>query len=87
MIKLLIGYNRKHNIINISGILHRYAPTSENHTLRYIDFVVERTGIPAGKTIKFDKPTLSKIVKAMARFENGQIAVTNDDFNEAWDLV
>ncbi|WP_367672819.1 structural protein, partial [Serratia symbiotica] len=45
MIIILRNYQKKHGINTISGIIHRWAPTSENDTQAYIDSVSQEVGV------------------------------------------
>ena len=69
---LLSTYNKVHGINTIRGIISRYAPSSENNTKAYIDYVSTASGISPDAKLDFTKkmPIVS-IVYAMAYMETG----------------
>ena len=54
MIKLLQNYIRQGNN-TIRSILYRYAPTSENDTNSYVEYVEQKTGIPRNRRLTGSK--------------------------------
>lgn len=63
-------YRDRDGINTISGILHRWAPDSENDTANYIRFVSERAVVPEFAPLApSDYP---KVIAAMIHLENGQ---------------
>ncbi|NIG88682.1 structural protein [Serratia symbiotica] len=72
MIIILRNYQRKHGINTISGIIHRWAPTSENDTQAYIDSVSQEVGVAPDQRIDIsDSRILMKLLQAIIRHENG----------------
>lgn len=71
MVKVLQTYFTKHKLDTISKMVARYAPPSENKTDKYIEHVALWSGIEADETLKLDKTTLLKLVKAFIRQEQG----------------
>jgi hypothetical protein len=72
MAKILITYNRRHMISCIQDAIARWAPSSENQTQTYINFVVTKTNHPPQQSLDFkDRSILGSIIKAMITFENG----------------
>ena len=69
---------------NITKIIHRWAPNSENPTSKYVAFVSERSGIGALDKLSFnDRQTMVKLVEAMCYFENGMsvdVGLINDAY-------
>lgn len=86
MIKLLKNYIRQGNN-TIESILHRYAPTSENDTKAYVDYVVQKTGIPKNRRLTGEKEQMREIVKHMANLEQGIDAQTDRFFDLAYSLI
>lgn len=72
MFVLLRNYNRFHGLSTIRGIINRYAPSVENNTRAYIDYVSSATNIAPDAKIDFNmKMPLVSIVYAMAYIETG----------------
>lgn len=72
MFVLLRNYNRYHGINSIRGIINRYAPSVENNTCAYIDYVSRATKIDPDSVLDFkQKMPLVSIVYAMAYLETG----------------
>lgn len=79
MFVLLYTYQRRYGLDNISMMISRYAPSSENHTSRYIDAVSEWSGVsPLGRITTTNGDVMVPIVAAMSRVENGTEAVMAD---------
>jgi hypothetical protein len=87
LLKTLQNYHKLHQINTIRGIVMRWAPPSENHTLDYIFAVEQGSGIDRDAILDFeDKSQLCSIAAAMSFVENGRDAVM-DDVEEGWDLL
>lgn len=67
--RTLLTYKNKHGLNTIRGIVTRWAPPSENDTVKYINSVSKQTDIPADKEL--DQLDYLKIIKAIIRHENG----------------
>jgi len=79
-------FNRKNN--TITKILNTWAPPSENPTLAYIQAVSKSTGFDPDRVLTFDKPTASKLGKALAEFENGKHEkITLKLFENAFEIL
>ena len=76
MARTLNTYNTRYGLDDISGMVSRWAPPSENDTQAYIRFVSEKTGIPSDRTITLqDNPEeMKKVISAMIEMEGGQEA-------------
>ena len=75
------GYN------TLEKIVGKWAPPSENHTNKYISFVVNKTGIAAERKIKAtDAESLKLLAHAMAWYENGS-APQWVDIEEGWEML
>lgn len=58
---------------NLSSIIMKWAPPSENSTRKYIDFVCQSTGLHAHERVHYlDRKIMCDIVEAMAFVECGQ---------------
>jgi len=78
--KLMLTYNEKHHLCSLTQIINRYAPPSENPTQNYIDFVAKETGFTTWSYINVhNEEVLFLLVKAMAKFEQGQRFHDNDN--------
>lgn len=84
---LLKRYIEHYHLENITEIIHRWAPNSENPTSKYIAFVSERSGIGALDKLSFnDRQTMVRLVEAMCYFENGMsvdVGLINDAYTIA----
>ena len=69
---LLRRYINHYHRNTVPMILAAWAPSTENHTLKYIDFVCQHAHISSTQSLTFDdKPTMVMFVKAMAKYETG----------------
>lgn len=68
-----------------------YAPSSENDTSEYIDFVSKRLGVkPDDELSMSDSETMSKLIDAMARRESGHKHAdwfTKDEYRKAAEMM
>jgi hypothetical protein len=72
MAKILINYQKYHNINTIFSAIHRWAPPTENHTAGYASYVAQHSEVGIDDEINFSDPVLlGKIIKAMITMENG----------------
>lgn len=70
---LLRRYIRRYHLTTVPDIISRWAPSSENNTVRYIDTVCQLSGIAPDAQIKYeDEETLVNLVDAMILVECGQ---------------
>jgi len=73
--RLIENYHSKHDIDTISGVISRFAPSEENPTDSYIDFVSGATGIPRDQSIDLADPEVrGEVLKAMVAFETPDAA-------------
>ncbi|ECI0840756.1 hypothetical protein [Salmonella enterica] len=80
--QLMLYGDRGNNTVN--GIIHTYAPSSENNTRAYIDSVSESTGFGAQQRINLHDPeTLKSIMAAMIKHENGAQPYSQDTLKSA----
>lgn len=69
---LLRRYIRHYGRKTVPAIIAAWAPSNENNTTRYIDFVCNHAKLAQEQEIEFaDKNTICNIVEAMAIYENG----------------
>lgn len=84
---ILQRYIERYHLDNLTEILSRWAPSSENATTKYIAFVSEHTGIGALETLSFsDKDKMVEIVREMCFYENGQY-IDEHVIIEAYNLI
>ncbi len=70
--------DRGNNTLN--GILHTYAPRSENKTQSYIDAVSKQTGFGSRDRLNLHSPeVLEKLIPAIIKHENGTQPFSRDD--------
>ena len=70
---LLRRYIRRYHLTTVPDIITRWAPGSENNTVKYIDTVCQLSGIAPDTQIKYeDEETLVNLVDAMILVECGQ---------------
>ena len=85
-IVLLRRYICHYHLNSIAQIVSRWAPSSENNTRLYINFVSERLGIANDVQIDiYDKVTICRLVEAMAYYECGS-SIPKDAIEKAYDL-
>ena len=70
---LLRRYIRRYHLTTVPDIISRWAPNSENNTVKYIDTVCQISGIAPDTQMKYeDEETLVNLVDAMILVECGQ---------------
>jgi hypothetical protein len=67
---LLKVYYNKYGLNTISKIISRYAPSSENQTGIYINFVAQKSGF--GKNQILTIPDLKFLLKSLIKMESGK---------------
>lgn len=71
----------------IRKIINRWAPPSENNTLKYIETVARRSGLNPDELIAYrDKPRMLAVVEAMCFVECGQ-PIDKEIISSAYDLT
>ena len=79
-------YRNRHRHTTLRGMIARWAPPSENDTDGYLTAVTERSGIgPDAEIDTRDRRTMTRIVAAMSRVENGA-AAHEEEIAEGWRL-
>lgn len=69
--KILKKYYHHYNLRTLRGMIHRWAPTTENRTDKYIEFVEQFSGMSADVILQYNSDTMVKIVQAMSVYESG----------------
>lgn len=87
LMKILINYMKKHNLRTIIEIIKRFAPSSENDTRAYISAVSWITGFENNEILAANEDTISKLVMAICRVENGGFYITNEQIAKAWEML
>lgn len=88
MIVILRNYQRKHGLNTITGIINRWAPTSENNTQAYIDSVAKATDTAPDQFVHTDDSRfMMKLLQAIIRHENGVQPYGFDVFVRAVELA
>ena len=70
-VKNLVNGYFKRGINTPRTIISRYAPSHENPTDSYINFIAKRMGIPADAPIEPTRHNLTNLATHIIRFENG----------------
>lgn len=79
MNRVLNTYSQYYGLNTISGIIERWAPTSENNTVSYVMAVEASTQIPKDQMLgKSDRSTL---IAAIIKHENGMQPYPEDTIN------
>lgn len=83
MFRQLMLYGDRGNN-TISGIIHTYAPSSENNTRAYIDDVSSRTGYDSRQRLDLHNPEVLKtLASAMIQHEQGSQPYTEEQLKNA----
>lgn len=84
---ILRRYINRYQRNTIAQIVSSWAPSSENNTLKYIDYVSAQIGIRPDAEITYaDKDTMCRLVAAMAQYECGQ-PIDYDTIAAAYDMA
>lgn len=84
---ILRRYIRRYHLDTVPDIIATWAPSSENNTTAYIDTVCSVSGIPHDAHIKYeDKPTMIRLVMAMAKVECGCL-IDQHDVEVGYDIA
>lgn len=88
---VIYKYMMVYGLLTIRDIVTRFAPSTENDTRAYIEFVARYTGIGSSVRLHFaDSSRLIHLGCAMARYECGAVVwnyLRPDDFAKAYYLV
>lgn len=84
---LLRRYINHYHRNTVPMILAAWAPSSENNTLKYIDFVCQRANITSTQSLTYtDKPVMVQLVKAMAKYESGA-DIDENTIGQSYDMA
>jgi len=83
MITMRTRYNR--GLQTIGDQIFAHAPSFENDTFAYIDFVTLKTGISHSAIFPFERETVARIAHAIGVYETGYEAFSLDLFLETFD--
>ena len=73
MARILKNYSEIYKINTVGGIIHRWAPPSENDTVSYIKHVAKSLKVDADEVINVKNDTVMlKLIKAIILHENGK---------------
>ena len=76
---VLINYQRKHGLRTLRQIIDRWAPPNENNTGAYLEHVCQEVGVGPDETISMlTSDTLSKVVRAIIKHENGRCIYSSE---------
>lgn len=77
--RLLQTYNQKHGLNTVSGVIGRWAPSSDgNNVGNYAGFVAKKLGVAPDQPLDMDRPEVRQaLAVAMAEFENGRPVSTS----------
>ena len=80
---LFRNYKNNYGINTISGIINRFAPSTENDTAAYVAQVCKALGCAANTPLDTEsEAVLLPLVKAIIRHENGQQPYTDEQIKE-----
>ena len=83
---LVRRYIGEYGLNTIEKIVSRWAPSNENDTAKYIETVVQKSGINPDRIIKKDdKYTICRILFVMTYVENGEF-IPYETFVNVWKL-
>lgn len=84
---ILRRYIRHYHRNTITLIISSWAPSNENETKKYIDFVCKKMQCSDDRNILFeDKPTMCALVQAMAQMECG-VVIPLADIEKGYELA
>ena len=79
MARILLNYSSVYKINTVGGIIHRWAPPSENDTVSYIKHVAKELKVEPDEMINVrDTNVMLKLIKAIIKHENGYNPYTDD---------
>jgi hypothetical protein len=87
LMKILLTYRFQHGLTNIWSIVERYAPSSENNTEAYKNYLVNETGYGMLQEIKFTIDDYLPVVKAIIVMENGTMPYDEETIIEGMKLA
>ena len=71
LMKILLKYQHTYHLITVRGIISRYAPSNENRTDKYIDYVCEHMHVESYTVLHLSVPSvLFSLVSAICEYES-----------------
>ena len=84
---LLRRYINHYRRNTVPMILAAWAPSTENNTTKYIDFVCQRANITSTQSLTYtDRPVMIQLVKAMAKYESGA-DIDENTIGQSYDMA
>lgn len=83
--KLIANYYNKYGLRSVYSIVNRWAPSHENDTNNYANFVAKKIGVGVNETITLNK--LPQLIAAMIKMENGVQPYSMSLINKAVSLA
>lgn len=88
MAKILLNYKNLYKINTVAGIIHRWAPPSENNTVAYINHISKELKTEPDETIDVsNKNVMLKLIKAIITHENGEQPYSDETIMKGISLV
>lgn len=87
MLRTLQNYRKRHGCETIADFIRRWAPPSENNTVKYIRFVCEKMGVPSVFVPNVEsKPAMCLFAYAISYYENG-VEPQMEEISEGWEAL
>ena len=77
MARIIRSYERR-GLVSVRDIISTYAPSTENHTAAYIDYVSQSLGVSPDEPLDLDTD-MPGLIKAITIFENGTLYANHYD--------
>ncbi|PHM47151.1 structural protein [Xenorhabdus miraniensis] len=88
MLIILRNYVKRYGDKNIRQFISRWAPPNENDTENYIAYVSRAVGVSSDAVIDvYHQPTMTALVTAMIKMENGRQPYSEATFEKAFELL
>lgn len=85
---LIENYQDFHGIDTIEDLVNRWAPSHENDSEGYAEFVADRTGFGLNEVLDFqDYRDVEPVLKAIIRFENGEQPYSQSTIDEGMKMA
>jgi len=82
--KVLLAYQRKHDLKTVRGIINRWAPPNENDTVSYVKTVAAALNLQPDAEIDVrDYVTLRALMHAIVKHENGRDIYSDETYHNA----
>lgn len=83
MCRILLNYERMYGICTVQSIITRYAPTFENDTTRYMEFLCKRLNVDKKQKLNLTQPeVMIELIKALIVYENGGNPYTDAEIRQ-----